>query len=51
MNGTISAEHGIGTLKKPYLPLSRSEDEIELMRRIKAAMDANGVLNPTKIFD
>lgn len=51
MNGTVSAEHGIGTLKKPYLPLSRSDDEIELMRKIKAAMDLNGVLNPTKIFD
>ncbi len=51
MHGTVSAEHGIGTLKKPYLPLSRGPDEIDLMRRIKAAIDPRGVLNPTKIFD
>ena len=51
MQGTVSAEHGIGTLKKPYLPLSRSETEIALMRQIKAAMDPKAILNPTKIFD
>ncbi|MFD1343133.1 FAD-binding oxidoreductase [Litorisediminicola beolgyonensis] len=51
MNGTVSAEHGIGTLKKPYLPLSRGPAEIDLMRRIKAAFDPEGILNPTKIFD
>jgi FAD/FMN-containing dehydrogenase len=51
MGGTISAEHGIGTLKKPYLPLSRGPDEIATMRRLKAALDPNGIMNPTKIFD
>ena len=51
MEGTISAEHGIGTLKKSYLPISRSEVEIALMRQIKAALDPKKVLNPTKIFD
>lgn len=50
-DGTVSAEHGIGSLKKPYLSLSRSPAEIDLMRSLKAALDPSGVLNPTKIFD
>jgi FAD/FMN-containing dehydrogenase len=49
--GSISAEHGIGTLKKDFLHLSRSPEEIALMRTIKRAMDPNGILNPGKIFD
>lgn len=49
--GTISAEHGIGLLKKPYLGYTRSDQEIALMRRIKAALDPHGILNPGKIFD
>ncbi len=48
--GSISAEHGIGSLKKPFLPLSRSPEEIALMRAIKTAMDPKGILNPGKIF-
>ena len=48
--GSISAEHGIGVLKKEFLHLSRSPEEIALMRAIKAAMDPNGILNPGKIF-
>jgi FAD/FMN-containing dehydrogenase len=48
--GSISAEHGIGSLKKAFLPLSRSPEEIALMRTIKQAMDPNGILNPGKIF-
>jgi FAD/FMN-containing dehydrogenase len=48
--GSISAEHGIGTLKKDFLHLSRSPQEIALMRTIKRAMDPNGILNPGKIF-
>lgn len=51
LQGTVSAEHGIGTLKKPYLALSRSPSEITLMRQIKKALDPKGILNPTKIFD
>lgn len=51
LQGTVSAEHGIGTLKKPYLALSRSPSEIALMRQIKKALDPKGILNPTKIFD
>ena len=49
--GSISAEHGIGTLKKPYLGFSRSPEELELMRTLKAALDPRGILNPGKIFD
>lgn len=49
--GSISAEHGVGLLKKPYLGYSRSPAEIALMRGIKAAFDPSGILNPGKIFD
>ncbi|MCY4512501.1 MAG: FAD-binding oxidoreductase [Bdellovibrionales bacterium] len=49
--GTISAEHGIGLLKKPYLNYTRSEEEIELMKKIKRVFDPDGILNPGKIFD
>ena len=49
--GSISAEHGVGLLKKPYLKYSRDEHEIEYMRVIKQAFDPNNVLNPGKVFD
>lgn len=49
LGGSISAEHGIGLLKKPYLSLSRSSEEIALMRTLKAAMDPKGILNPGRI--
>lgn len=49
--GSISAEHGIGLVKKPYLWSTRSAAEIAAMRGIKAALDPNGVMNPGKIFD
>jgi FAD/FMN-containing dehydrogenase len=48
--GSISAEHGIGSLKRKFLHYSRSEEELALMRAIKLAMDPNGILNPGKIF-
>ena len=48
--GSISAEHGIGSLKIPFLHFSRSEAEIELMRTLKKAMDPKGILNPGKLF-
>lgn len=49
--GTISAEHGIGLLKKPYLDLTRSETERAVMKRIKHALDPDHILNPGKVFD
>ncbi len=49
--GSISAEHGIGLVKKPYLSGTRSEAEIALMRGIRRAMDPAGILNPGKLFD
>ena len=48
--GSISGEHGIGFAKAPYLPIELSPDEIALMKRVKAAFDPNGILNPGKIF-
>jgi FAD/FMN-containing dehydrogenase len=51
LGGSISAEHGIGLRKKPYLPLSRRPEEIAVMRQIKAVLDRRGILNPGKIFD
>ncbi len=50
LGGSISAEHGIGTVKKPFLSHSRSEAEIELMRNLKRAMDPLNILNPGRIF-
>jgi len=49
--GVISAEHGIGLAKKAYLGLSRSAQEIALMKTIKAAMDPKNILNPGKILE
>jgi len=49
--GSISAEHGVGLLKKPYLGYSRSEEEMSVMRAVKRALDPNGILNPGKVID
>lgn len=51
IQGSVSAEHGIGLEKKPYLGLCRSEIEINLMRTLKKTLDPRGILNPGKIFD
>jgi FAD/FMN-containing dehydrogenase len=49
--GSISAEHGIGLEKRPYLHHSRSDTEIALMKRLKKTLDPRGVLNPGKVFE
>lgn len=48
--GVISAEHGIGLEKRDYLHHSRSQEEINLMRTIKSAMDPKNILNPGRIL-
>ena len=50
LGGSISAEHGIGLEKKPYLSVCRSDTEMAVMRRLKTALDPAGILNPGKIF-
>ncbi len=50
LGGTLSGEHGIGVLKAPFLPLEQSPALIALQKRIKAAFDPKGLLNPGKIF-
>jgi FAD/FMN-containing dehydrogenase len=49
--GSVSAEHGVGLLKKEYLPYSVAPAEIEFMRQIKKVFDPQGIMNPGKIFD
>ncbi|MGH9410680.1 MAG: FAD-binding oxidoreductase, partial [Vicinamibacterales bacterium] len=50
LEGSISGEHGIGFAKAKYLPIELSPPTIDLMRRVKATFDPNGMLNPGKIF-
>lgn len=49
--GSISAEHGVGLLKKPYLGFSRGEAEIRLMAQLKRVFDPAGIMNPGKMLD
>jgi FAD/FMN-containing dehydrogenase len=50
-NGSISAEHGIGLEKRPYLGWSRGSEEIALMRRLKQTLDPRNILNPGKVLE
>ena len=50
IGGSVSAEHGIGIEKKPYLHLSRSKEEINYMKALKKTFDPKGILNPDLIF-
>ncbi|OCW55588.1 FAD-binding oxidoreductase [Hoeflea olei] len=50
LGGSISAEHGIGQLKRDELAAIRSPVEIALMRRIKDALDPHGIMNPNKVL-
>jgi FAD/FMN-containing dehydrogenase len=51
IGGSVSAEHGIGLDKKPYLAFSRTAAEIELMRSLKRALDPRDILNPGRVVD
>jgi FAD/FMN-containing dehydrogenase len=50
LGGSISAEHGIGTAKRPWLHLNRSDAEIAAFRSIKGALDPAGILNPNVLL-
>jgi glycolate oxidase len=49
--GVISGEHGIGSVKKPFLSLALDDVQIDLMKGLKRLFDPRGILNPGKIFD
>jgi FAD/FMN-containing dehydrogenase len=51
LGGSVSGEHGIGVLKKLYLGMTRSPDEIEVMRALKSTLDPLGLLNRDRVFD
>ncbi len=50
LGGAISAEHGIGIMKKDFLSYSKSAPELALMKSLKATLDPNNILNPGRIF-
>jgi glycolate oxidase len=51
VGGSLSGEHGVGTLKKPYLEMALGPIAVEMQKSIKQAWDPNNILNPGKIFD
>jgi glycolate oxidase len=50
LGGTLSGEHGIGTMKAPYMEMELGSTGLDMMRRIKQAWDPLNILNPYKIF-
>jgi glycolate dehydrogenase FAD-linked subunit len=50
LGGTLSGEHGVGALKRPYMQQAQGPVAIEIQKRIKAALDPANILNPGKIF-
>ncbi|WP_144475747.1 FAD-binding oxidoreductase [Cytobacillus oceanisediminis] len=50
LGGTLSGEHGIGTMKSSFMELELGEHGVDMMKRIKQAWDPNNILNPGKIF-
>ncbi len=51
MGGTITGEHGVGLSKKPFLECVAGLEGIELMKKLKAMLDPNAILNPGKMFE
>ena len=50
LDGSISAEHGIGILKRDELPRYKPAVALDLMRRVKQALDPDGIMNPGKLL-
>ena len=50
LGGSISAEHGVGLVKKDYLKYTRSEAEIAIMKQIKSVFDPDNIMNPGKML-
>jgi len=50
LGGTLSGEHGIGTLKAPFMEMELGAAGLDMMKRIKQIWDPNNILNPGKIF-
>ncbi len=51
LGGKITAEHGIGILRKSYLSMNLGSSELDAIKRLKSALDPKYILNPGKIFD
>jgi FAD/FMN-containing dehydrogenase len=49
--GSVSGEHGIGSMKRAYLRHSRTQGEVDVMRRLKRALDPHNILNPGKVLE
>ncbi|UTR11939.1 FAD-binding protein [Evansella sp. LMS18] len=50
LGGTLSGEHGIGTMKSPFMEMELGKEGLDMMKRIKESWDPNNILNPGKIF-
>jgi len=50
LDGVVSGEHGIGIVKKQYMPLFLDAAQLELMKGIKKVFDPNGIMNPGKVI-
>jgi D-lactate dehydrogenase len=50
LQGTLSGEHGIGLVKREFMPLALEASTLQLMRNVKAAFDPEGILNPGKLL-
>jgi glycolate oxidase len=51
LGGKIAAEHGIGVVRKPYLPMAIEAAQLNVMKRAKRAFDPQNIMNPGKMFD
>jgi FAD/FMN-containing dehydrogenase len=51
LNGSFSAEHGVGQLKRNELERYRSKVEVEMMKSVKKALDPKGIMNPKTLFN